>query len=58
MYMLIIGFTMDVITLLMNLKSMSSEPVDVLLLQPFTTDITSHSSIDERNILFLFQEVQ
>ena len=35
-------------------KSMSSQSVDVLLLHPFTTDITSHSSTDDRNILFLF----
>ena len=38
----VIGFTIDVITLLMSLKSMSSQSVDVLLLQPFTTDMTSH----------------
>ena len=54
----VIGFTIDVITLLMNLKSMSSQSVDVLLLQPFTTDMTSHSSIGDRNILSLFLEVK
>ena len=52
----VIGFTIDVITLLISLKSMSSQSVDVLLLQPFTTDMTSHSSIGERNRLFLFLE--
>ena len=54
----VIGFTIDVITLLVSLKSMSSQSVDVLLLQPFTTDITSHSSTGERNIVFLFLEVK
>ena len=36
---------------------MSSLSVDVLLLQPFTTYMTSNSSIGERNILFLFDSV-
>ena len=54
----VIGFTIDVIILLMSLKSMLSQSVDVSLLQPFTTDITSHSSIGGRNILFLFLEVK
>ena len=56
--MCVIGFTVDVITLLMSLKSMSSQSVDVLLLQPFTTDMTSHSSIGDRNLLFLFLEIK
>ena len=52
----VIGFMIDVITLLLSLKSMSSQSVDVLLLQPFTR--TSHSSIGERNIRFLFLEIK
>ena len=43
----------------MNLYSMSSHPVDVLLLQPFTTYyIISRSSTGERKILFVFLEVK
>ena len=40
-----------------SLKSISSQSVGVLLLQPFTTYITTHSSIGETNIIFLFLEI-
>ena len=51
----VIGYTIDVIALLMSLKSMSSQSVNGLLLQPFTIDITW--STGERNTLFLLEGV-